>query len=424
MIEFKGVPIQTQMGLCGVHIERSVVDAYSKKIKRSAFGDVAKADISMLRNNVASQIQFKTLAIIVQDEWKRLGEHEFAKTFLQEYLQRPYDFWSINSFPEAIASPCENQTVEASHRTDKRDNLGAGARNKVGLSEYAISSIPVLLKRYTDSHSGRSITVQSETIATGFPMQTLYKALKLLEQIVDERVKSNTSSSQSKSPSTPRHTYVSNFEHVPIGSTIVQKEPKSVVGYIVFNSHTQFVQDYGASKDVTRVIALQVIDSALNGRFPKGLKYEAITTFVKGYHLMTYEVVHKDGTAVYKYKCTCKAGRSEGECSHEAASEEINKTFCVKDQGPIFHTVHFSHSHGTPIFYPVPRYFFFLDCSCGTSFSRYFIISHTVHFFFRFSHGTLFIFLFSCNIFFIAKFYCQSIHNIFVVCHEVQGGCQ
>ena len=149
---------------------------------------------------------------------------------------------------------------------------------------------------------------------------------------MDDRVKVSGSRT-AKSPGTPhKSTYVSNFEHVPIGSTIVQGEPKSTKGYIVFNSHTQFVQEYGASKDVTRAIALQVIDSVLHGRFPKGYKYDAITTFVKGYHLLTYEIVHRDGVAVYNYHCACKAGRSEAECSHEAAGEEINKTFCIKDQ--------------------------------------------------------------------------------------------
>jgi len=129
-----------------------------------------------------------------------------------------------------------------------------------------------------------------------------------------------------------RPVYVSNYEHVRIGSTILQGQAKSTTGYIVFNSHTQFVQHYGPGNNVTREIALKVIDSVVYGRYPKGMKYDAIKAFVQGFHLLEYEVLHITGTAVYNYKCRCKGGRSEGECSHEAAGEEINKTFSVSQQ--------------------------------------------------------------------------------------------
>ena len=134
-----------------------------------------------------------------------------------------------------------------------------------------------------------------------------------------------------RKPPSKTPVYVSNFEHVPIGSTIVQNQPKSTKGYIVFNTHTRFVQTYGAANNVTRSIALQVIDSVVSGRFPRGMSYNDIKIFVQSYNLLEYEVLHIDGTAVYNYMCRCKGGRNEGECSHEAAAEEINKTFSISD---------------------------------------------------------------------------------------------
>lgn len=317
------------MGLCGVHIVRTVVEDHKAKIVSSRFIEIIKADIAMLRNDVGSQCQFAALAKVMVNEWKRQGEEVFALYFEIEYLTPPYDKWSCNSFPKTIAIPVENQIVESSHRTDKRDNHGAGNRKKVGLSSFCTTSIPVLLTTYTNSHSGRPITVKAETMITWYPPHILQKAKLLLEEVVDDRVRKAGKGSQGK---VPKLVYVSNFEHVHIGSTIVQNQPKSTKGFIVFNAHTSFVQHYGAQNNVTREIALQVIDSVLNGRFPRGKTYDEIKAFVRKYHLLEYEVVHVDGVEVYSYKCRCKGGRKEGECSHEAAAEEINKTFSVSEQ--------------------------------------------------------------------------------------------
>ena len=97
--EVEDTAIDTTVALCGVHIELKVVVNYSAKIVNGTFGIIAKADISMLRNDTGSQIQFKQLSKLVVEEWKRLGEHAFAKTFQQEYLTAPFDVWSINALP-------------------------------------------------------------------------------------------------------------------------------------------------------------------------------------------------------------------------------------------------------------------------------------------------------------------------------------
>jgi hypothetical protein len=330
------------MALCGVHIERTAIENNKNKIINSSFIDIAQADISMLRNAVGSQCQFKSLALIILEEWRRLGEHVFAVYFEREYLTPPYDMWSCNSFPEAIATPVENNFVESSHKTDKRDNLGAGHRKKVGLSSFCIISLLELLANYTSSHSGRPFSLKADSISTGYPSYILKKALLLITEVKDDRVKSISKYSQSQSQSDKsranKAVYVKNFEHVPIGSTIVQNQPKSTKGYIVFNSHDRFVQTFGASNNVTRPIALQVIDSVLSGRFPRSMKYDEIKNFVQSYHLLEYEVLHVNGTRVYQYNCKCKAGRSEDECSHEAAGEEINKTFSISEQLQLIET--------------------------------------------------------------------------------------
>lgn len=334
MIEVEGKIIESKIGLCGVHIERTVVEDHKDKIVNTSFIEIAKEDVSILRNCVGSQCQFRAFAQIMLTEWKRVGETVFALYLEREYLTPPYDMWSCNSFPKAIATPIENQIVEASHRTDKRDNLGAGAKKKVTLSSFCIVSLPELLKNYTASHSGRPISLKAEAMKTGYPDEILKKAKLLLEEVVDDRVmQSSSKSSQTQTRKSPsqKPVYVSNFEHVPIGSTIVQNQPKSTKGYIVFNTHTRFVQTYGAANNVTRSIALQVIDSVVSGRFPRGMSYNDIKIFVQSYNLLEYEVMHIDGIAVYNYKCRCKGGRSEGECSHEAAGEEINKTFSISD---------------------------------------------------------------------------------------------
>jgi hypothetical protein len=333
-LEYNDEALQSESALCGVHIERTSVDKHSKQIVLSTFVDDAKDDIRMLRNDVGSQAMFNSLTILVREEWIRRGEIVFANSFSKEYFEEPYNRWNINSFADVYANPIENQTVEASHRNDKRLCHGAGSKTKVSLSEYVTRSIPRLLETYTRDYSGREITLEPQALSTGYPDVMLTKAKILLHQIVDDRVKYSASST-SNAKSHSKIVHAANFFHLPPGSTIVTGKPKSVDGYIVFNSANNYVQDYGPGKGVTKEIALQYIDCVFNGRFPRTASmadYESKKLFVRGYHLLTYKVVHIDSVPVYEHSCFCKDHRGQGECEHEAAGSNIIDTFDVDAQ--------------------------------------------------------------------------------------------
>ena len=331
-IEYDGDVIQSDNGMCGVHIERTAVDKHIKKmINRSSFEADAKDDVRMMRNDVGSQEMFNALVPFVIEHWTSKGESAFALAFSIEYFKRPYNKWNVNSFPSVYANPIENQTVESSHRTDKRDRFGAGSRNKVCLSEYVTRSIPRMLVDNTHSHSGRSISLEPQALSTHYPTAMLNNAKILLEHIVDDRVVTG-----SKAPSKgalKKTIHASNYFHLLPGSTLETGKPKSRVGYIVFNSEDNCVQDYGPGKGVSKEIALQYIDCVLNGRFHKNYKtWDEKKSFVRRYHLLFYEILHIDGVAVYELHCGCKTHRGQGECDHHAASEHILQIFDVHVQ--------------------------------------------------------------------------------------------
>jgi hypothetical protein len=60
--------------------------------------------------------------------------------------------------------------------------------------------------------------------------------------------------------------------------------------------------------------------------------YESKKLFVRGYHLLTYKVLHIDNLLVYEHSCLCKVHRGQGECEHEAAGSNIINTFDVDAQ--------------------------------------------------------------------------------------------
>jgi hypothetical protein len=335
-IEYDGEVLEPDNGLCGVHIERDAVDKHANKmISRSSFLADAKDDIRMMRNDVGSQEMFETLVPLLIQHWTSKGESVFAIAFSSEYFKSPYNKWNVNSFSEVYANPIENQPIESSHRNDKRDNFGAGARNKVSLSEYATRSIFRMLDDYALSHSGRSISLEPEAISTHYPKEMLNNAKILLEHIVDNRVaQTGKQNSQTRTTSVAKKDVItSNFYHIVPGSTLVTGKSKSLVGYIVFNSKDSCVQDYGPGKGVSKEIALQYIDCVLNGRFHKSLhSWDAKKLFVRSYHLLSYKILHIDTIAVYEYHCRCKTYRGQGECDHQAASEHILATFDVHAQ--------------------------------------------------------------------------------------------
>ena len=65
MIEVEGKNIESKIGLCGIHIERTVVEDHKDKIVNTSFIDIAKEDVSILRNFVGSQCQFRAFAQIM-----------------------------------------------------------------------------------------------------------------------------------------------------------------------------------------------------------------------------------------------------------------------------------------------------------------------------------------------------------------------
>ena len=67
--------------------------------------------------------------------------------------------------------------------------------------------------------------------------------------------------------------------------------------------------------------------------FHKDLKtWDEKKAFVRGYHLLSYEVLHIKGVAVYELSCRCKNYRGQGECDHHAAGEHILDAFDVHVQ--------------------------------------------------------------------------------------------
>jgi hypothetical protein len=160
----------------------------------------------------------------------------------------------------------------------------------------------------------------------------LDKAQILLEHIIDSRV-SNSGKSSSNKSTAKKPIFAGNHFHLLPGSTLQTGKPKSLVGYIVFNSKGNTVQDYGPGKAVSKEIALLYIDCVLNGRFHKDYKtWDEKKKFVRGYHLLSYEVLHMEGVAVYELRCRCKTYRGQGECDHHAAGEHILEIFNVHVQ--------------------------------------------------------------------------------------------
>lgn len=337
-IECDGDVFTSDTGLCGVHIERTGVDAHGGKIVSSTFKEEAKDDIRMLRNNVGSQDMFLSLINDVMEHWISKGESAFAEGFAKEYFAENYNNWNINSFPDVYANPIENNTVESSHKRDKINRFGAGSRTKVSLSEYVTRSIPEMLKEHTRSHSGRPISVDTQDISTGYPSSMLINAQRLLQETVDHSVTSKNqvalkqSSSSSQSVVAKKEVYAHNYYHFQKGTKLLSGSAKSEVGYIVFNTGDNLVQDKGLGRNVTKHDGLQYIDCVLHGRFPKDTDYEQKKKFVRRFVLLSYDVLHVDTKAVYEYSCRCKVGRGQGECEHEAAASHMLRTFDVLAQ--------------------------------------------------------------------------------------------
>lgn len=300
---------------------------------RSSFEEDAKDDIRMMRNDVGSQEMFNALVPFVIQHWTKRGEDTFANSFSTEYFKSPYNKWSVNSFCNVYANPIENQSIESSHRTDKRERFGAGPKTKVSLSEYVTRSIPRMLDDYTQTHSGRSISLEPEPISTQYPTQMLNNAKILLEHIVDDRVGASNKAAGKATSAIKKQILACNFFHLLPGSTLEYNKPKTREGFIVFNSKDSCVQDYGPGKGVSKEIALQYIDCVLNGRFHKNYQtWDEKKAFVRSYHLLSYVTMHIDGIAVYEYYCRCKTHRGQGECDHQAAGEHILETFNVDVQ--------------------------------------------------------------------------------------------
>jgi hypothetical protein len=104
------------------------------------------------------------------------------------------------------------------------------------------------------------------------------------------------------------------------------------VGYVVFNTASNLVQDKGPGFNVSKEIGLQYIDCVLHGRFPNSTTYEEKKVFTRRFILLSYTVLHVDGVSVYEYLCRCKCHRKDGECDHEASTSHLLKTFDVLAQ--------------------------------------------------------------------------------------------
>jgi len=118
-------------------------------------------------------------------EWRTQGENEVAKTFEQEYCTPPYNRWGVNSFPEVMGNPVENQTVESEHRRQKRNNFGVGTKVRTRLSFFVTNQIDVLLVGKGRTHANRSIDCHSTPHETGWPREILLKAKELLHTMTD-----------------------------------------------------------------------------------------------------------------------------------------------------------------------------------------------------------------------------------------------
>jgi hypothetical protein len=177
--------LETDFGICGVHIEREVIQHYLPKFVDTAYVATAKSHVSLLRNDTGSQIQMNEFAKHMLIEWRRVGENEVAKTFEQEYCTPPYNRWGVNSFPEVRGNPPENQPMESEHRSQKRNNFGVGHRVRTRLSFFITQQIYVLLGNKEETHANRSIDCHSSTLETGWPREMLLKAKELLHTMSD-----------------------------------------------------------------------------------------------------------------------------------------------------------------------------------------------------------------------------------------------
>lgn len=176
---------ETKFGLCGVHIEREVIQHYSSKFKDPNYIPTAKTHVSILRNDTGSQKQMDEFAVHMLAEWQKVGEIDLVKTFQQEYCTPPFNCWGVNSFPEAIGNPVENNTVESEHRRQKRNNFGVGSKVRTRLSFFATNQIYVLLSNKGETHANRSIDCHCTPHETRYPREILNKAKELLHTLQD-----------------------------------------------------------------------------------------------------------------------------------------------------------------------------------------------------------------------------------------------
>lgn len=188
--------LEVEVGLCGVHIERQVIQHYSSKFKNSSYLDTAKYHVSLMRNCTGSQVQMVEFGRHMLTEWRYEGEMDVAKTFEQEYCTHPYHCWGVNSFPDVKGNPIDNNPMESEHRRQKRNNFGVGSRVRTRLSFFVLNQVPMLLSKKGKTHANRPIDCKSTPHDTRWPRAILLKAKELVQTMKDTTSSGASSSSK------------------------------------------------------------------------------------------------------------------------------------------------------------------------------------------------------------------------------------
>jgi hypothetical protein len=93
------------------------------------FFDEAQKNIADLHLS-RSDKQFDALALIMLRHWELKRESTLSNWFRVEYLTSPYNRWGITASGIPGSDPNSN-TIESSHRDDKRDKFGQDGKDDV-----------------------------------------------------------------------------------------------------------------------------------------------------------------------------------------------------------------------------------------------------------------------------------------------------
>jgi hypothetical protein len=117
------------INLCWPHIALNALPENKAKFTNVKFFDEAQQKIADLQLSRSEQ-QFDDLALIILRHWELKRESTLMKWFGVECLTSPYNRWGIT--PSGIpGSDPNSNTIESSHRDDKRSKFGQDGKDDV-----------------------------------------------------------------------------------------------------------------------------------------------------------------------------------------------------------------------------------------------------------------------------------------------------